>query len=141
MPEEKELIVIEKVISFDLIKKYAEASGDFNPIHIDKEFGIKSQFKNNIAHGMMIASSISELMYKNFGESWSRNGNMKIKFKLPIFPNDKIITEGKIKKTEEMSEGKLISCTVTVKNHHGEIAISGETTVTIKYGEKIEHNH
>ncbi len=51
------------------------------------------------------------------------------------------ITEGKIKKTEEMSEGKLISCTVTVKNHHGEIAISGETTVTIKYGEKIEHNH
>mgnify|MGYP001246282955 FL=1 len=136
MPEEKELIVIEKVISFDLIKKYAEASGDFNPVHIDKEFGIKSQFKNNIAHGMMIASSISELMYKNFGESWSRNGNMKIKFKLPIFPNDKIITEGKIKKTEEMSEGKLISCTVTVKNHHGEIAISGETTVTIKYGEK-----
>ena len=72
MPEEKKLIVIEKVISFDLIKKYAEASGDFNPIHIDKEFGIKSQFKNNIAHGMMIASSISELMYKNFGESWSR---------------------------------------------------------------------
>ncbi|MFL2804572.1 MAG: MaoC family dehydratase [Dehalococcoidia bacterium] len=135
MPEKNELIAIQKIISFDLIKKYAEASGDFNPIHINKEFGIKSQFKNNIAHGMMIASSISELMYKNFGESWSRNGNMKIKFKLPIFPNDTIITEGTIKKTEEVTEGKLINCTVTVKNHLGEIAISGETTVTIKYGE------
>ncbi|MBR49859.1 MAG: hypothetical protein CL734_06575 [Chloroflexi bacterium] len=69
MTRKNELIPIKKSITLDLIKDYAEASGDFNPIHIDKEFGLKSQFKNNIAHGMMIASSISELMYKNFGEN------------------------------------------------------------------------
>ncbi|KAA1297573.1 MAG: hypothetical protein EGP10_00740 [SAR202 cluster bacterium] len=135
MTKKDELIPIKKSISLDLIKDYAKASGDFNPIHIDKEFGLKSQFKNNIAHGMMIASSISELMYKNFGENWSKNGNMKIKFKLPIFPNDEITTEGTIKKTEEVSEGTLIKCNITVKNHHDQIAISGETTVTITNGE------
>tara|TARA_Y100001970_G_scaffold36013_1_gene44513 strand:+ start:8543 stop:8950 length:408 start_codon:yes stop_codon:yes gene_type:complete len=135
MTHKNELIPIKKSISLDLIKDYAQASGDFNPIHIDKEFGLKSQFKNNIAHGMMIASSISELMYKNFGENWSKNGNMKIKFKLPIFPNDEIITEGTIKKTEKVSEGTLIKCNITVKNHHDQIAISGETTVTITNGE------
>ena len=135
MTKKDELIPIKKSISLDLIKDYAKASGDFNPIHIDKEFGLKSQFKNNIAHGMMIASSISELMYKNFGENWSKNGNMKIKFKLPIFPNDEIFTEGTIKKTEEVSEGTLIKCNITVKNHHDQIAISGETTVTITNGE------
>jgi len=135
MTRKNELITIKKSITLDLIKDYAEASGDFNPIHIDKEFGLKSQFKNNIAHGMMIASSISELMYKNFGENWSKNGNMKIKFKLPIFPNDEITTEGTIKKTEEVSEGTLIKCNITVKNHHDQIAISGETTVTITNGE------
>ncbi len=135
MTRKNELIPIKKSITLDLIKDYAEASGDFNPIHIDKEFGLKSQFKNNIAHGMMIASSISELMYKNFGENWSKNGNMKIKFKLPIFPNDEITTEGTIKKTEEVSEGRLIKCNITVKNHHDQIAISGETTVTITNGE------
>ena len=135
MTKKDELIPIKKSISLDLIKDYAKASGDFNPIHIDKEFGLKSQFKNNIAHGMMIASSISELMYKNFGENWSKNGNMKIKFKLRIFPIDEIITEGTIKKTEEVSEGTLIKCNITVKNHHDQIAISGETTVTITNGE------
>ena len=135
MTRKNKLIPIKKSITLDLIKDYAEASGDFNPIHIDKEFGLKSQFKNNIAHGMMIASSISELMYKNFGENWSKNGNMKIKFKLPIFPNDEITTEGTIKKTEEVSEGTLIKCDITVKNHHDQIAISGETTVTITNGE------
>ncbi len=135
MTRKNELIPIKKSITLDLIKDYAEASGDFNPIHIDKEFGLKSQFKNNIAHGMMIASSISELMYKNFGENWSKNGKMKIKFKLPIFPNDEITTEGTIKKTEEVSEGTLIKCNITVKNHHDQIAISGETTVTITNGE------
>ncbi len=135
MTRKNELIPIKKSITLDLIKDYAEASGDFNPIHIDKEFGLKSQFKNNIAHGMMIASSISELMYKNFGENWSKNGKMKIKFKLPIFPNDEITTEGTIKKTEEVSQGTLIKCNITVKNHHDQIAISGETAVTITNGE------
>ena len=135
MTRKNELIPIKKSITLDLIKDYAEASGDFNPIHIDKEFGLKSQFKNNIAHGMKIASSISELMYKNFGENWSKNGNMKIKLKLPIFPNDEITTEGTIKKTEEVSEVRLIKCNITVKNHHDQIAISGETTVTITNGE------
>ena len=135
MTKKDELIPIKKSISLDLIKDYAKASGDFNPIHIDKEFGLKSQFKNNIAHGMMIASSISELMYKNFGENWSKNGNMKIKFKLPIFLNEEIITEGTIKKTEKVSEGTLIKCNITVKNHQDQIAISGETTVTITNGE------
>ncbi len=135
MTRKNKLIPIKKSITLDLIKDYAEASGDFNPIHIDKEFGLKSQFKNNIAHGMMIASSISELMYKNFGENWSKNGKMKIKFKLPIFPNDEITTEGTIKKTEEVSQGTLIKCNITVKNHHDQIAISGETAVTITNGE------
>ena len=46
MTRKNELIPIKKSITLDLIKDYAEASGDFNPIHIYKEFGLKSQFKN-----------------------------------------------------------------------------------------------
>ena len=35
------------------VNNYAEASGDLNPIHLDKSFAKKSIFKNTIAHGML----------------------------------------------------------------------------------------
>ena len=40
MTKKDELIPIKKSISLDLIKDYAKASGDFNPIHIDKELSL-----------------------------------------------------------------------------------------------------
>ena len=38
-------------ITQEMINDYAEASKDYNPIHIDEEFASKSLFKSRIAHG------------------------------------------------------------------------------------------
>ena len=129
MNEYVELKSIIKTIDLDLIHDYAKASGDYNPIHIDKEFGENSQFKNNIAHGMMVAASISEFMALNFGLDWYKSGTMKIKFKEPVFPNDTIITSGTITKTTIIKKQEQIACKVTVTNQNGVIAISGDTSI------------
>ena len=64
------LPTIEKVVTQDQIEKYAHASGDFNPIHIDHEFAATTQFGGTIAHGMMVAATISEMMAAAFGRNW-----------------------------------------------------------------------
>ena len=53
------IIEVIKEITSEQVLLYAEASGDFNPIHVNKEFAENSQFGRNIAHGMMIAATIS----------------------------------------------------------------------------------
>ena len=65
-----DLIPIKKMITMGQIRMYADASGDYNPIHIDEEFGKNSQFGRNIGHGMMAAAAISELMAESFGTAW-----------------------------------------------------------------------
>lgn len=125
------LPVIHKTITMNQIRLYADASGDYNPIHIDEEFAKNSQFGRNIGHGMMAASTISELMVKNFARAWYETGKMKIRFKSPVYPNDEIQTSGNIKKSEETDDGTQITCSVEISRHDGDIIISGETTVIL----------
>ena len=74
MQDGNPIIEVIKEITSDQVLLYAEASGDFNPIHINKEFAEKSQFGRNIAHGMMVAATISESLSLTFGESWHQSG-------------------------------------------------------------------
>ena len=127
------LISIKKTITQAHINQYAKASGDFNPIHVDEEFGKNSQFKGNIAHGMMIAATISELMTKTFNLAWYETGTMKIRFKAPVFPKDTITTSGVIQKISLTKEQKhYVQCKVEIFRQSGDIAIQATTSVEIK---------
>ena len=90
MREGDDLPTIERLVTQGQIERYAEASGDFNPIHVDKDYAAKSQFGSTIAHGMMIAASISEMMTLAFKEDWLNRGRLKIRFRAPVFPGDTV---------------------------------------------------
>jgi 3-hydroxybutyryl-CoA dehydratase len=132
MNEGDQLNSIEKNITLDNIKKYAEVSGDFNPIHIDEDFGKRSQFGRNIAHGMMIAATISEIMLVNFGEIWQSAGKMKLRFKSPVYPNNKIKTSGYVKKITELEKIKTIHCVINISSNK-EPVILCDTFISIPF--------
>lgn len=48
-----------KQISDQDVRKFAEVTGDFNPLHLDEEYAKTTMFKGRIAHGMISAGIIS----------------------------------------------------------------------------------
>ena len=42
----------------DMIQRFADLSGDHNPIHLDAEFAAQTRFGRPIAHGMLAVSTI-----------------------------------------------------------------------------------
>jgi len=121
---------VRKTVTQAMIDRYAEASGDFNPVHLDKEFASLSQFGSTIAHGMMIAAMVSQTMTEAFQDKWVETGKLKLRFKAPVRPGETVQSYGKVKRidTKHGERGRLI-CSVGVKKQNGEDVINGEAHV------------
>ena len=111
------------------IELYAEASGDFNPIHVDREYAAGTQFGSTIAHGMMVAAIVSEAMAIAFGRLWAEGGRMKLRFRAPVYPGDTVTTFGEVKRVDDDGGVSEIVCSVGVRRQTGEVAITGDATV------------
>ena len=120
---------VEKQITQKMIAEYAVASGDMNPIHVDQEFAARSQFGGTIAHGMMIAASVSEMMSAEFGMDWVESGRLKLRFRAPVYPGGAVTAYGQVKRVREMDGGSEIVCSVGVRGESEEDAVTGEATV------------
>lgn len=122
---------VEKLVDQMRIEQYASASGDFNPIHLDHEFASQTQFGGTIAHGMMVAATISEIMAGAFGGDWSSTGKMKIRFRSPVKPGQRVTAQGSVQRVVPAGDSSRVICSVSVVKDDGEVAISGQTEVTV----------
>lgn len=114
------------------INLYAEASQDFNPIHIDPDFARQTPMGGTIAHGMLILAYIAEFMTNSFGQSWLTGGKLSARFKTPARPGDTVTVSGKITKIQEEDGFSLIFCDVLCQNQQGEAIITSETKVRLE---------
>lgn len=120
---------LRKLITQENINLYAEASRDFNPIHIDGGFARQTPLGGTIAHGMLILAYISEMMTVAFGQSWLTGGKLNVRFKTPARPGDTITVSGRISKIESNEGQTLIRCDVLCQNQSGDSVITGEASV------------
>jgi acyl dehydratase len=49
-------------ITHERIMAFAEASGDFNPLHVDEDFANASAYRGRVAHGLLSASFVSAVV-------------------------------------------------------------------------------
>lgn len=112
-------------ITQEKINRYAGASGDHNPLHVDPEFAATTQFGGTIAHGMLMLGYISSMMTAAFGRRWLEGGRLKVRFRAPARPGDTVTTSGTVVATD----GRQASCEIECRNQHGEVLISGQVEV------------
>ena len=132
MNEGDTLPTVEKTFCQDDVNRYADAAGDHNPIHVDPNFAAGSQFGRRIAHGMMIAASISEMMAQAFGQDWHESGRMKIRFRAPVFPGETVRASGTVRSVRQIEDATEVAVSVQVTKANDEAAITGDARVRIE---------
>jgi len=125
----KPLPPVVKHITQEKINLYAEASGDFNPIHVDESFAAKTPLGGTIAHGMLILAYVSEMMTSAFGQSWFSQGKLSVRFKAPAYPGDTLTVSGKIDSIEHKDGVSYANCSLECHNQKDEVIIIGEAVV------------
>lgn len=87
----------------DQAARYAKASGDNNPIHLDAEFArSEAGLPGIILHGMCTMAFASKAVLDSVCESDpARLKRLRVRFARPVFPGESLTTEGWIKAKDE----------------------------------------
>lgn len=119
-----ELEGVSKIIDRPAIRRYAEITDDFNPIHLDPEFAATTPMRGIIAHGMLSLNLIWQSLRKTYGPGAADGARLEVRFVRPVRENDTVSARGR------MREGAAGVYDVAIENQHGELVITGSLTLS-----------
>ena len=114
-------------ITAELIERFADVTGDHNPIHLDEDYAAESIFKRRVAQGMLQAGLLSGILGCHFPGVGTIYLSQTFKFIKPVFINDQITLRLEI--LEIISEKNRVRLDTRFTNQKGEAVITGEALV------------
>jgi acyl dehydratase len=88
--------------------RYAGASGDFNPIHIDKEFATAVGLPSNILHGLYGMAQVARAMQAAAGGDPRNLKRLSVQFRGMGFPEQEIVVTGHV---ASVADGSVVIAT------------------------------
>ena len=126
-----EIPKLEVTLDQMMLWMYAGASGDFNPIHVDKEFSAKVGLGWTIAHGLSSMARLGRCLTDWVGDPGSLK-RFKVRFASPARPGDTVTFWGKVI-DKSIEDGKnLVTLEVGANIGDGTVVLSkGEAVVEL----------
>jgi phosphotransacetylase/acyl dehydratase len=118
---------LEKAITREDIELYAAVSGDANPTHLDEEFAAKSPFKGVIAHGMLTAGLISNLLGNRLPGPGTIYLGQDLRFRRPVRAGD--VVKVTVTAREKRPERSVVVFDCLCANQRGEAVLTGTAEV------------
>jgi acyl dehydratase len=119
----------ERLVTDELVRAFAEVSGDHNPIHLDEEFAKQTRFGRRIAHGMLSGAFISAVLGYEFAERKLIYLSQTLKFTAPVFIGDTVTTTATVKSIRE--DKNIVTLDTACTRQEGEIVVTGEAVVMV----------
>ena len=108
----------------DHVKKYAELSGDYNPLHFDESFASKTKFEKLVVQGGLTTGLLHALVAMDMPGPGTVFLNQNWKFTAPVFIGDTITAEAEIKSLHDTKP--VTQLKIYIKRQNGETVLEGE---------------
>lgn len=118
---------VSREVTSDDVKRYADASGDQNPLHLDEDFAKDVGFPGIIAHGMFTMGHLATSLTDRLGDA-SRLKRLAVQFRAPVFMGETIVAEGRVKALDPGTRTAVLDVWVRVER-------GGNTEYPIRKGE------
>jgi 3-hydroxybutyryl-CoA dehydratase len=109
------------------IVRFAEVSGDRNPVHLDEEYAARSPFGQRIAHGFLTGSMISALIGMDLPGPGSIYLGQTMKFLAPVRIGDTVTVSVEVIGVRE--EKRILTLRTDATNQEGVLVLTGEAVV------------
>ena len=122
---------ITRTITEQDVIDFARLSGDVQPLHIDSEYGPRTRFNGQIAHGVILIGYISAVLGVEMAtpEITMIFLGMNASFTKPVYFGDTITTRCEVKKVRE--DKPIVSVECHSQNQAGDEVLTGEAVVYV----------
>ncbi len=124
---------VHTITEADIIR-FADISGDHNPVHLDAEYAARSLFGKRVAHGFLTGAYISAVIGMDLPGPGSIYLGQTLKFLAPVYIGNTITVSVEVIALRE--EKRLITLRTDCTNQDDVVVLTGEAT--IKYMQEAE---
>lgn len=117
------------LISDDMIRAFANLTGDSNPVHLDDAYAAGTRFGRRIAHGMIAAGLISATLANDLPGPGTVYLSQTLQFKAPVHPGDTITTTVEVKSVRP--DKPIVTLATVCTNQNNVVVLEGEAVVLV----------
>ena len=118
---------VSRAVTEEMVRLFAAASGDLNPMHLDEAFATDTVFKGRIAHGMLTAGFISAAIATGLPGPGSVYVSQELRFDRPVRVGDTITVELTVQ--EKIAGKNHVVLKTVARNQNNKVVVSGMATV------------
>ena len=128
--------LVKPPITQEQLQRYAEASGDYNPIHLDELAAQHVGLDGVIAHGMLSMAFLGQFVNQQIADiPGARIEQLKVRFHNMVRLGDTLTCHGKVaSQTTYVDHGQSIAIECWAQNQKGDKVTTGEAVVIIPAG-------
>jgi acyl dehydratase len=125
--------LVKPPITQEQLRRYSEASGDFNPIHLDEQAARQVGLDGVIAHGMLSMAFIGQFVNQQIADiHGARIEHLKVRFLNMVRLGDTLTCQGKVNtRTTHKDLNQSIEIECWAQNQKGDKVAIGEAVVII----------
>ncbi len=120
---------IQRLVDDEAVRRFAEVSGDFNPLHMDEDYARKTAFRGRIAHGALIASYISCVLGSHLPGPGAVFAGMTMRFARPVRLGDLVTARATVVEIDAAKRMVKLDCVCEVD---GEVCLQADAEVMVR---------
>ncbi|MDO9432335.1 MAG: MaoC family dehydratase [Pseudomonadota bacterium] len=115
-------------VTEERIRRFAEASDDFNPVHMDEAFASKTAYRGRVAHGLLSASFGSAVVGTILPGAGAIYLGQTLAFHKPVRIGDVVVARVTVSTIDEVGARVTLRCEGFVGD---DLIMDGEATVRV----------
>lgn len=120
---------ITRHVDEETVQRFAEVSGDFNPLHLDEAYASRTPFRGRIAHGALVASFISCVLGNHLPGPGAVFAGMTMRFERPVRIGDTVIVRATVTEVDVKGRKVKLLCVCEVD---GQTCLEADAEVVVR---------
>jgi 3-oxoacyl-[acyl-carrier protein] reductase len=129
LPEIGKTSTLSVAVTADLIDRFADFSGDRNPLHLDDGYASLRGFPRRVAHGMSYAAFVSTLIGMDVPGPGALWNSLAVRFLAPVYPDDTLAISATVSARDPRA--RRLRLTIAALNQNDLRVMEGECEVVL----------